>query len=39
MLVSGTRQETIKMCPLVKDFQKSSTEFETIVCVGMNWKN
>ena len=33
MLVFGTRPEAIKMCPLVKEFQKNSEEFETIVCV------
>lgn len=33
MLVFGTRPEAIKMCPLVKEFQKQSEEFETIVCV------
>jgi UDP-N-acetylglucosamine 2-epimerase (non-hydrolysing) len=33
MLVFGTRPEAIKMCPLVKDFQKHPDEFETIVCV------
>ena len=33
MLVFGTRPEAIKMCPLVKEFQKQSDEFETIVCV------
>lgn len=33
MLVFGTRPEAIKMCPLVKEFQKRSQEFETIVCV------
>ena len=33
MLVFGTRPEAIKMCPLVKEFQKRSTEFKTIVCV------
>lgn len=33
MLVFGTRPEAIKMCPLVKEFQKYHTEFETIVCV------
>lgn len=33
MLVFGTRPEAIKMCPLVKEFQKRSGEFETIVCV------
>ena len=29
----GTRPEAIKMCPLVKEFQKYPTDFETIVCV------
>ena len=33
MLVFGTRPEAIKMCPLVKELQKRSQEFETIVCV------
>ena len=33
MLVFGTRPEAIKMCPLVKEFQKRADEFETIVCV------
>ncbi len=33
MLVFGTRPEAIKMCPLVKEFQKYPKEFETIVCV------
>lgn len=33
MLVFGTRPEAIKMAPLVKEFQKYSDEFETIVCV------
>ena len=33
MLVFGTRPEAIKMCPLVKELQKRSSEFETIVCV------
>lgn len=33
MLVFGTRPEAIKMCPLVKEFQKRTGEFETIVCV------
>ena len=33
MLVFGTRPEAIKMCPLVKEFQKHPTEFETVVCV------
>lgn len=33
MLVFGTRPEAIKMCPLVKEFQKHTTEFKTVVCV------
>ena len=33
MLVFGTRPEAIKMCPLVKEFQKRTDEFKTIVCV------
>lgn len=33
MLVFGTRPEAIKMCPLVKEFQKRPDELETIVCV------
>ena len=33
MLVFGTRPEAIKMCPLVKEFQKYPMDFETIVCV------
>lgn len=33
MLVFGTRPEAIKMCPLVKEFQKRKDEFKTIVCV------
>lgn len=33
MLVFGTRPEAIKMCPLVKEFQKYHEQFETIVCV------
>lgn len=33
MLVFGTRPEAIKMCPLVKEFQKRADEFGTIVCV------
>lgn len=33
MLVFGTRPEAIKMCPLVKEFQKHPIEFKTIVCV------
>jgi len=33
MLVFGTRPEAIKMCPLVKEFQKYPQDFKTIVCV------
>ena len=33
MLVFGTRPEAIKMAPLVKEFQKNSQDFKTIVCV------
>lgn len=33
MLIFGTRPEAIKMCPLVKEFQKYPEVFKTIVCV------
>ena len=33
MLVFGTRPEAIKMCPLVKEFQKHEETFKTVVCV------
>jgi UDP-N-acetylglucosamine 2-epimerase (non-hydrolysing) len=33
MLVFGTRPEAIKICPLVKEFQKHPDSFQTIVCV------
>ena len=33
MLVFGTRPEAIKMCPLVKEFQKYPNDFRAIVCV------
>ena len=33
MLVFGTRPEAIKMAPLVKEFQKDTKSFKTIVCV------
>lgn len=33
MLVFGTRPEAIKMCPLVKEFQKYDKDFKTVVCV------
>lgn len=33
MLVFGTRPEAIKMCPLVKEYQKHPNDFKTVVCV------
>lgn len=33
MLVFGTRPEAIKMAPLVKEFQKYTNKFNTVVCV------
>ena len=33
MLVFGTRPEAIKMCPLVKEFQKHPDIFKPLVCV------
>lgn len=33
MLIFGTRPEAIKMCPLIKEFQKYPDVFKTIVCV------
>lgn len=33
LLVFGIRPEAIKMAPLVKEFQKYASDFETIVCV------
>ncbi|MDR2149075.1 MAG: UDP-N-acetylglucosamine 2-epimerase (non-hydrolyzing) [Tannerella sp.] len=33
LLVFGTRPEAIKMCPLVKEFQKYPEKFDTKVCV------
>ena len=33
MLVFGTRPEAIKMAPLVKEFEKNSSDFQTVVCV------
>lgn len=33
LLVFGTRPEAIKMCPLVKEFNKHPEQFRTIVCV------
>jgi len=33
LIVFGTRPEAIKMCPLVKEFQKYPEDFETVVCV------
>ena len=33
LLIFGTRPEAIKMCPLVKEFQKYPDSFRTLVCV------
>ncbi len=33
LIVFGTRPEAIKMCPLVKEFNKNNQYFETKVCV------
>ena len=33
LLVFGTRPEAIKMCPLVKEFQRHADVFEVMVCV------
>ena len=33
MLIFGTRPEAIKMCPLVKEFQKDTINFKTVVWV------
>ena len=33
MLVFGTRPEAIKMAPLVREFQKRTDKFQTVVCV------
>lgn len=33
LLVFGTRPEAIKMCPLVKEFQRHPESFNTVVCV------
>ena len=33
LLVFGTRPEAIKMAPLVLEFQKDATHFDTVVCV------
>jgi len=33
MIVFGTRPEAIKLAPLIKEFQKNSQEFETVVVV------
>ena len=33
LLIFGTRPEAIKMCPLVKEFQKHQSSFDTKVCV------
>jgi len=34
LLIFGTRPEAIKMAPLVKEFQKYPTGFDTKVCVS-----
>ena len=33
LIIFGTRPEAIKMAPLVKEFLKNNTEFETRVCI------
>ena len=33
LIIFGTRPEAIKMAPLVKEFQKHSTDFDTKVCI------
>lgn len=33
LLIFGTRPEAIKMCPLVKEFEKHPQDFRTITCV------
>ncbi|MFA7184992.1 MAG: UDP-N-acetylglucosamine 2-epimerase (non-hydrolyzing) [Victivallales bacterium] len=33
LFVFGTRPEAIKMCPLVKKFEKEKEHFQTVVCV------
>lgn len=33
LLIFGTRPEAIKMCPLIKEFQKYPDSFRTLVCV------
>lgn len=33
LFVFGTRPEAIKMAPLVKEFQKHSDKFDTVVCI------
>ena len=34
MLIFGTRPEAIKMCPLVKEFQKSPPHIHSIISKG-----
>lgn len=36
MLVFGTRPEAIKICPLVKEFQKIHESFETVIIVHIS---
>ena len=33
LIIFGTRPEAIKMAPLVKEFKKNTSDFETKVCV------
>ena len=33
LLIFGTRPEAIKMAPLVKEFQRYSDDYKTVVCV------
>jgi len=33
LIIFGTRPEAIKMAPLVKEFLKHNTKFETKVCI------
>jgi len=34
MIIFGTRPEAIKLCPLINEFKKHSSAFNTIVCVS-----
>ncbi len=33
LFIYGTRPEAIKMAPLIKEFQKNSTEFKVVICL------